>query len=184
MKNPKVVTPQSDLIKIEGKMLSTKTVVIGYSKTINMLKYIGYKRIKPMKDLRMIITEDPSEEHILMVSAFNSFLEPKYKKMINRHLNHVLQGNIYEPSDMEASRLIALFYSYVTTGKIKDDFADMDDYVSSNILRDHPYILTPELSYFSGPLYVVSIGFGISLLCLGIEVLYNEFGSQRGIIEV
>jgi len=185
MKNPEVVTPQSDFIKIQDKFISTKTVAIGYSKVINTFKYTGYRRIKPMEDLRLMITRDPSEEAILRVLAFNSFLEHKYKKMINRLLNHVLQANILElVTDMEVSRYMVFLYSYGMTGHVKEDFADIDDYVSSNILLDDPHILTPELSYFYGLFSVVSIGFGISFLCLGIEVLYNKFAFQTSIIDV
>jgi len=82
---------------------------------------------------------------------------------------------------MEISRYIAFFYSYVKTGHVNEDFADFDDYVSSTILLDQPYILNPDLSYFYGLFCVVSIGFGISFLCLGIEVLYYKFASQRSI---
>jgi len=175
LKDKEIVTPQSDLIKMQPKMISTKTVAIGYSKTINIFKNIGYRSIKPMEDLRLMITRDPSEEPILRVSAINSFLEPKYKKMINRHLNHVLQANIFEFVYVtETSRYIAFFYSYATTGHVNEDFADIDEYVSSKILLDHPHILTPELSYFYGLFSVVSIGFGISLLCLGFEVFLTS----------
>jgi len=169
MKNEEVMTPQSDLFKIRDKLISTKAVGIGYSKGISIFKNAGYTLIKPMKDLRLMITRDPSEEPILRVSAINSFLEHKYKKMINRRLNHVLQAYIFEfIFDMEIPRYLAFSYSYLMTGHVNEDFADIDDYVSSTILLDHPHILTPDLSYFYGLFSVVSIGFAISFLCLGI----------------
>ena len=168
--SPELINLQSDLFTLEKAITSTKTIFIGYSKPINVFKYIGYTKIKPRKNLRMMLTTDASEEAFLRVSAFNSFLDNKYKKMITRHSNHIFQANVfYLIIDLEVSRYLMFFYTYITTGLVNEDFADFDDYVSSKILLDQPHIFTPEVSYFYGLFCVVCVGFVLSFFSFVIE---------------
>jgi len=175
-KNEELLSIKSDIIKLEAQITSTKTVVIGHSKQMNVAKYVGYARIKPMKDLRVMLTTDQSEEPKVRVLAVNSFLDPKHIKLLHRRISHVFQANLVElVLDLEMSRYIMFLYSYSVTGQVNENFADFDDYVSSKIHLGQPQIFTPDMSYFYGLFYVVSLCLGLSLLSLVIEVLYNKY---------
>ena len=74
-KNPMLMSPHKNFFFLE-QLYSTTAVYIGYAKPLNIGKYMTYSRLKQL-DLKAMLSKDHSEEYIVRVSAFNSFLDPK-----------------------------------------------------------------------------------------------------------